>query len=502
MAAGIISGVFGFLSQPQDQFEAAQAGSISWFEKQQQNGKYLDVDKVNQHDQTALYVAARNGHLPVVKFLVQQGADVNAAQKTKSTPLHAASYYCHYQVVEYLVACGCNCTIKNSFGLTAAQETKDAKIKQIILNPKNQKRRRNDDGERFTLKYMPTFNSNPIWMFKNSHWLIDQYQQIHGGGGGDSDSKENKEEYVVNQNVRLKIINNLKQDGFDKFAIKLAKLNKNWNNNYDSAGNIETWNQSLIRIYTEEDGQLYKKLNKDIAKQNKQTKLREYAIGLHHALESFPDFKGTCYRSVRLPHKSVEKFQNAAKYSQFIQLPAFSSCSKSKDKALNWGGDGLLVIEVSNEPVAVQYKYDKKNDRFRMVGHKDDEKDNNQLQLAYPHASQPSLIKVTEEQLVLQNGAFGQFATYQKEETYVLHWSNNNNNNNKKNTILGTAVPTYGKDISKFSAFPIEEEVLFTFENVFFCKSVSQIKNHHKKKWQIVLELRPVTFTDATFDVN
>ena len=499
MAAGIFSGVFDFLSQPQDQFEAARAGSVGWFKKQQNEGKNVDVNKKNQHEHTALYIAARNGHLPVVKFLVQHGADKNAVQKTKSTPLHAAAYYGHYQVVEYLVGCECNTTTKNSFGLTAAQEAKNAKIKKIILN----KEAKRDDDERFTLKYMPTFNSNPIWMIKNSHWLF-------GGDGdndGDSDSKENNEKYVINENIRLEIINNLKQSGYKEFVKDLTKLNKNWKNNYDTAGNIEKWNQTLIRQYTQDkpDGpflyQLYKTLNKDIAKRNNETKLREYAIGLHHALESFPDFKGTCYRSIRLPDaaNSVEKFQHAAKNGQFIQLPAFSSCSKSKKRALDWAGDGLLVIEVSDEPITVKFTFDDKNNTAKMIGLKDDEKGNidlndndNQLQLP-----QPNLIKMTQEQLVVQSGPSGHVVAYQKEEIYVLQWSNNNNN-----IILGGGTPTYGKDISKFSKFPSEEEVLFTFENVFFCKNVTEIKKHKKKKWQIVLQLRPVTYTNATFDMN
>jgi len=55
---------------------------------------------------TALHLAAMEGHLDIAKSLVQYGADLNAASKSGNTPL-AWSVYCgHYQIVEFLLSSG------------------------------------------------------------------------------------------------------------------------------------------------------------------------------------------------------------------------------------------------------------------------------------------------------------------------------------------------------------------------------------------------------------
>ena len=235
------------------------------------------------------------------------------------TPLHGAAHYGHYQVVEYLVAAGCDCTIKNSHGLTAAETAKTEMMKQLILNPKKQSQKqitlkKRTDGERFTLnqKFMPAFHSNPLWMV-GSHWLLSIHDKMtHNSFKRGSD------------NTRTAIINELKQSGYVGFANELDTLDKNWNNNNNNNNNnnknIELWNKSLIKMYTEES-MLYRTMNLDIACVNKLTKLKYYAIGLHYALEQCSQWIHECYRSVNLPQASIKKFQDAAKSGQYLQLP-------------------------------------------------------------------------------------------------------------------------------------------------------------------------------------
>ena len=43
------------------------------------------------------------GHLDIVKLLVKSGANVNSTTKTNSTPLRAACFDGHYEIVKYLV---------------------------------------------------------------------------------------------------------------------------------------------------------------------------------------------------------------------------------------------------------------------------------------------------------------------------------------------------------------------------------------------------------------
>ena len=66
--------------------------------------KYLAEDGANVH--AALHEAAFEGHLEVVKSLVEHGADVHAAASNGFTPLHAATSRGHLEVVEYLKLVG------------------------------------------------------------------------------------------------------------------------------------------------------------------------------------------------------------------------------------------------------------------------------------------------------------------------------------------------------------------------------------------------------------
>jgi ankyrin repeat protein len=50
-----------------------------------------------------LWCAAAAGHLPVVRLLVRNGASVNSTTRTNSTPLRAACFDGHYEIVKFLV---------------------------------------------------------------------------------------------------------------------------------------------------------------------------------------------------------------------------------------------------------------------------------------------------------------------------------------------------------------------------------------------------------------
>ena len=52
---------------------------------------------------TPLYIACKNGNINVVKYLVENGADINKKNKDKWTPLFIACYKEHIPIVKYLV---------------------------------------------------------------------------------------------------------------------------------------------------------------------------------------------------------------------------------------------------------------------------------------------------------------------------------------------------------------------------------------------------------------
>jgi len=75
----------------------------------------VDLNSKEIFYNTPIHYAAENGHLGVVDYLINQGADINAKTKDDYTPLHFAALNGHLGVVEYLVYQGAdiNSQIRN-----------------------------------------------------------------------------------------------------------------------------------------------------------------------------------------------------------------------------------------------------------------------------------------------------------------------------------------------------------------------------------------------------
>ncbi len=79
-----------------------------------------NVNKKGVLDQTPLFKAAEDGHSGTIRFLIANGADVNAINENGKTPLHFAAKSGHKETVEMLIAAGADVNIRcKSFGRTA-----------------------------------------------------------------------------------------------------------------------------------------------------------------------------------------------------------------------------------------------------------------------------------------------------------------------------------------------------------------------------------------------
>merc|ERR1711974_455453 len=67
---------------------------------------------------SSLHWASLNGHVEVVKSLIQAGGDVNMQSESGWTPLHCASQNGHVEVITALLAAGADKTIKTKQGQT------------------------------------------------------------------------------------------------------------------------------------------------------------------------------------------------------------------------------------------------------------------------------------------------------------------------------------------------------------------------------------------------
>ncbi|KAL8771405.1 MAG: hypothetical protein Q9209_003073 [Squamulea sp. 1 TL-2023] len=74
-----------------------------------------DCNTKNDSGQTALYLASSNGHIIVIRILLDHGADLNTSGGRLGTPLQAACFQGHSDVVQLLVENGADMKLRDLF---------------------------------------------------------------------------------------------------------------------------------------------------------------------------------------------------------------------------------------------------------------------------------------------------------------------------------------------------------------------------------------------------
>lgn len=77
-----------------------------------------NINSVDNYTFTALDLAIFGGKWDAVKFFVESGADINLKQCNGRTPLHLAAKWGHLDTVKLLVKCGADVDIVNNYGKT------------------------------------------------------------------------------------------------------------------------------------------------------------------------------------------------------------------------------------------------------------------------------------------------------------------------------------------------------------------------------------------------
>ena len=67
-------------------FEIVKKGNLKKVKQSVLEG--VDINKVSQYNggETPLHIAAQNGHLSIVEFLIKSGADINKSRNCGKTP--------------------------------------------------------------------------------------------------------------------------------------------------------------------------------------------------------------------------------------------------------------------------------------------------------------------------------------------------------------------------------------------------------------------------------
>ena len=86
--------------------EAKCSARESMSELQALCGRYADINMRTREGHTALHLAAANGHVPTMRFLLQTGADMNLVDNSRNTALRLAAENGHLNAVEVLLTAG------------------------------------------------------------------------------------------------------------------------------------------------------------------------------------------------------------------------------------------------------------------------------------------------------------------------------------------------------------------------------------------------------------
>ena len=113
-------------------------------------GQGADIEKADADEgMTALTWASANGHIDVVRYLLEQGADRDQADYLGNTPLHFAAQSDHLETAKLLMVYGADLDAVNEDGDLPIEVARNEEIRQAI---RDEPRRRMDEapGKRAT----------------------------------------------------------------------------------------------------------------------------------------------------------------------------------------------------------------------------------------------------------------------------------------------------------------------------------------------------------------
>jgi ankyrin repeat protein len=110
-----------FIEFKQIDYVRVAANELDWFLKNDLK-QHQDKEYFAQH-QTLLHCASKKGYFDLVRLLVvQRSANMDLVDLNGNSALHFAAFGGHIPIVNYLLKCGCDPTLRNRWGKTAEDE--------------------------------------------------------------------------------------------------------------------------------------------------------------------------------------------------------------------------------------------------------------------------------------------------------------------------------------------------------------------------------------------
>src|SRR5207253_3357553 len=110
-------------------FLAIQADNLQEVQKQVNKGANLES---TYNGWSPMHIAVREDSLPIAKFLIASGANIDAQNQNGITPLHYAAASDGYEMVKLLLESGANYTLLTWDGETAKKFAKDRRSEEIV----------------------------------------------------------------------------------------------------------------------------------------------------------------------------------------------------------------------------------------------------------------------------------------------------------------------------------------------------------------------------------
>ncbi|CAF1584628.1 unnamed protein product [Rotaria sp. Silwood1] len=356
----------------------------------------------HQVEPSPFYCACRNGDLETVRLMLRTISykDLNRLELYDNTPLHAASFYGHKEIVRLLLhERNCDRSQRNRYGLTAYEVAKNDEIRQLFHRPLNINRfcdnntqnnnnnNNNSNQQTFSIVSSPLEqvtkdNDNdhePIpskWVklyqtddeiYKEIHYLSkgkrllrSKFGRYIAGKGAkyQGDQKLNDYEnlmgYLTNRLYRVneirKIIDNVvskEHDQYDRCCNLLLK--------YSRDGDVE----SLLRLYSLETP-FYHALRNNIAP-------LKWPLFLNLSDLKHRYFQGQCYRGILMTNDDLRSYHWAFNNKgSYIRTNTFSSTSTDRKIAESFHEISLLSTDRIS--VLMHYHFPKPCDQAIYLG--------------------------------------------------------------------------------------------------------------------------------------